>query len=110
MAIPVVNISIEQGADFTSTFTITNSDNSVYNLSSSSAVARLKKFPESITSYSFSTAITVGTGKITLTMSDDVTSTIPPGRYYYDILLTAGSGLKTRVIEGMALVTAGIST
>ena len=32
MAVPSVNISIEQGADFTATFTIANNDSSVYNL------------------------------------------------------------------------------
>ena len=43
-------------------------------------------------------------------MSDEVTSTLEPGRYYYDILLTStGTGLKTRVIEGMELVSGGIS-
>lgn len=109
MAVPAVNITIEQGADFTSTFTITNSDGTPYNLSSASAIAKLKKFPESTTSYSFSTSITVATGKITLTMADEITATIPAGRYYYDILLTSGSGLKTRVIQGMALVSAAVS-
>jgi hypothetical protein len=110
MAVPAVNITIEQGADFSSTFTITNSDGSVYNLLNNTATAKLKKFPESTTSYDFSASITVNTGKITLSMSNAVSSTITPGRYYYDILLTNSiSGLKTRVIEGMALVTAAIS-
>jgi len=110
MAVPAVNITIEQGADFASTFTITNSDGTVYNLLNSSATAKLKKFPESKTSYSFSTSIIVSTGKITISMANDVTSTIPSGRYYYDILLTNNtSGLKTRVIEGMAFVSAAIS-
>jgi len=110
MAVPAVNITIEQGADFASTFTITNSDGSSYNLLNTSAVAKLKKFPESDTSFSFSTSITVSTGKITLSMSNSVTSTIPSGRYYYDILLTNSvSGLKTRVIEGMAFVSSSIS-
>ena len=45
MAVPAVNIEIEQGADFTSTFTITNSDGSVFNMSSASAVAKAKKHP-----------------------------------------------------------------
>ena len=75
-----------------------------------SAVAKLKKFPESETSYSFNTSITVSTGKITLSMSNTITTTIPSGRYYYDILLTNNvSGLKTRVIEGMAFVSASVS-
>ena len=110
MAVPVVNITIEKGADFESSFTITNADGSVYSLNSASATAKIKKFPESTTSYSFSTTITVATGRIALSMTDNVTSTITPGRYFYDILVTNSSGLKTRVIEGMALVTAGIST
>lgn len=110
MAVPAVNITIEQGSDFASTFTITNSDGSVYNLLNTSATAKIKKFPDSETSYSFSTSITVSTGKITLSMTNAVTSTIPPGRYYYDILLTNNTtGLKTRVIEGMAFVSAAIT-
>lgn len=110
MAVPAVNITIEQGADFASSFTITNADGSVYSLNGGSATSKIKKFPESTTSYSFSTTITVATGVISLAMTDTVTSTITPGRYFYDILVTSNSGIKTRVIEGMALVTAGIST
>lgn len=110
MAVPAVNITIEQGADFASTFTITNSDGTVYNLLNNSAIAKLKKFPESETSYSFSTSITVSTGQVTISMTDDITSSIAAGRYYYDILLTNNvTGLKTRVIEGMAFVSAAIS-
>lgn len=110
MSVPAVNITIEKGADFSSTFTITNSDGTVYNLLNTSAVAKLKKFPDSTTSYTFNTSITVATGKITLTMLNATTSTIPEGRYYYDILLTnTSTNLKTRVIEGMAFVSASIS-
>ena len=110
MAVPSVNITIEQGADFTATFTIANNDSSVYNLYSSTAIARLRKHHSSTKSYDFTTTITIATGKVRLDMSDDVTSTLEPGRYYYDILLTnTSSGLKTRVIEGMAMVSGGIS-
>lgn len=110
MAVPAVNITIEQGADFASTFTISNFDGTVYNLLNNSAIAKLKKFPESETSYSFSASITVSTGQVTISMTDDITSSIPAGRYYYDILLTNNvTGLKTRVIEGMAFISAAIS-
>ena len=109
MAVPAVNITIEQKADFTATFTITNSDGSVYNLSNASAVAKMKKHPTAGTAYTFSTSITSLTGQITLTMADTVTENIPAGRYLYDILVTSAGGEKSRVIEGMALVSAGIS-
>ncbi len=109
MAVPAVNIEIEQGADFTSTFTITNSDGSVFNMSSASAVAKAKKHPTAGTAYTFSTSIESSTGKITISMTDETTATMESGRYLYDILLTAAGCDKTRVIQGMALVTAGIS-
>ena len=109
MAVPVVNIEIEQGADFTSTFTITNNDGSIFSMSNASAVAKAKKHPTAGTAYTFSTSIVSATGKITISMTDEVTATMEAGRYLYDILLTAAGGDKTRVIQGMALVTAGIS-
>lgn len=110
MAIPAVNITIEQGADFASAFTITNSDGSIYNLLNNSAVSKLKKHPSSTKSYDFTTSITVSTGQIVLSMSNTLTRTIPGGRYFYDILLTNSiSGLKTRVIEGTAFVSPSIA-
>ena len=57
MAVPAVNIEIEQGADFTSTFTITNSDGSVFSMNNASAVAKVKKHPTAGTAYTFSTSI-----------------------------------------------------
>lgn len=110
MAVPSVNINIEQGADFSSTFTITNSNGTVYNLSGTSVASKIKKHSEATVSYAFSTTTTVSTGKIQLTMANSVTSTIPEGRYFYDILVTNNSsGEKTRVIEGMAIVSGGIT-
>ena len=43
MAVPSVNISIEQGADFTATFTIATNDSSVYNLNQSTAVGKVEE-------------------------------------------------------------------
>ncbi len=111
MAVPAVNITIEKGADHASTFTITNADGTAYDLNNQSAVAKLKKFPASTTSYSFSASLIVATGKVTISMGNTVTNALDPGRYYYDIVLTNNStSKKTRVIEGMALVTPSVST
>lgn len=111
MAVPSVNITIEKGVDHSSTFTITNADGTVYDLTNQSAVAKLKKFPSSTSSSSFSASLTVSTGKVTISMGNTVTNALDPGRYYYDIVLTnSTTSKKTRVIEGMALVTPSIST
>lgn len=111
MAVPSVNITIEKGSDHQSTFTLTNADGTAYDLSNKSAVSKLKKFPSSTTSYSFSSSLTVATGKVTISMGNTVTNSLDSGRYYYDIVLTnTSTNKKTRVIEGMALVTPSVST
>tara|TARA_B100000282_G_scaffold104480_1_gene73930 strand:- start:18503 stop:18835 length:333 start_codon:yes stop_codon:yes gene_type:complete len=110
MAVPVVNIVIEQGADYSSSFTITNPDGSPYTIFNNSAAATLKKHSASETSYAFTSEIDPDDGQILLSMSNTLTSTIPPGRYFYDIVITnINDGYKSRVIEGMAMVTPGIT-
>jgi hypothetical protein len=37
-------------------------------------------------------------------MANTVTSDLDSGRYYYDVIITSQSGKKTKVVEGMALV------
>ena len=110
MAVPVVNIVIEQGADYSSSFTITNPDGSPYTIFNNSAAATLKKHSASETSYTFTSEIDPDDGQILLSMSNTLTSTIPPGRYFYDIVITnINDGYRSRVIEGMAMVTPGIT-
>jgi hypothetical protein len=111
MAVPTVNITIEKGADYASTFTISNSDGTPFDLTNQSAVAKLKKFPSTTTSYSFTPNLIIATGKVTISMGNTVTNSIEPGRYYYDIILTNNiTSKKARVIQGMAIVTPSIST
>ena len=37
------------------------------------------------------------------------TANLSPSRYYYDLLITAGDGTKTRVIEGIVNVLPGVT-
>ena len=46
---------------------------------------------------------------LTLTLTDVITAAMTSGRYVYDVLLTDGSGDKTRVLEGQAILTPGVS-
>jgi hypothetical protein len=109
MAVPAVNISIEKGADFNNTFTINDSDGSVFNLSGYTATAKIRKYPESPTSQSFTVGITSATGEITLSMGSTTTILLSNGRNYYDVLITSDENIKTRVIEGTALVSPSVS-
>jgi len=109
-ATPAVNIVIPQGADFSETFTSTETDGSASNLSGYSGSAKIKKYPSSPTSVTFSVSITGATGEVSIAMTSGKTVGLDPGRYYYDVVLTSGSGAVSRLVEGMALVTAGITT
>jgi hypothetical protein len=110
MAKVVKNITIPQGSDFSKTFTSLESDGSVTNLTGYSAEAKLKKHSEALVSHSFTVGITSATGQVSIAMTSGVTTPLDSGRYYYDIRLTSSSEAKLRLAEGMALVTAGIST
>ena len=109
-ATPVVNITIPQGTTFSELFTSTESDGSSTNLAGYSGVSKLRKHPGASSSTSFSVSITGSTGEVTISMASTITNALDPGRYYYDIYLTSPSDVVSRMVEGMAFVTAGIST
>ena len=48
-------------------------------------------------------------GELVISLGSSITSTLKPGRYSYDILIDDGIK-KKRVVEGSALVTAGVTT
>ena len=104
------NIYIDQGADFTTVISLTDSNNDALNLTGYSALAQIRKSHGSTTiAATFGTALTTNTGQVTLTLADTVTAAMTSGRYVYDVLLTDGSGDKTRVLEGQAILTPGVS-
>jgi len=111
MSVPAVNLRLEKGTDFETTFTVENSDGSVFSLSGYTASAKIKKHPTSSDSKSFTTSITVSTGIIKLNMSAATTSELSSGRNYYDVIITnISSGKITKVFEGMILVVDTVST
>ena len=104
MAVTAINITIEQGADFTATYDIKNPDESVASLADYTAVGTIKKHPGATTGNQFTTALTTSTAVVDISLSSAVTATLSPGRYYYDIFLISPGGIRTKVIEGNALV------
>lgn len=105
MATPSVNIVIEKGTDFESTFFIDNPEGDSFNLSGYSAVAKIKRHPAATTSIPFSVNIIASTGQVRISMGNTITSQLSEGRNYYDIvIISQGYNTKTKVIEGNALV------
>ncbi len=110
MATPSVNIVIPQASDFDFSYTSKNSDGSLKDLNGYTGESKLKKYPDSPTSYSFTVGINTTTSVVSLAMTAGLTLNIKSGRYYYDVRITSSSNSVERILEGMAEVTAGITT
>ena len=108
----IANIFIDQGVDFSVTVNVADVDGTTLDLAGYSAAAQMRKtYESSSSSASFTTAISNPTtdGQVTLSLTDTVTNALSPGRYVYDLVVTSGGGLKTRVVEGQAVVTPGVT-
>ena len=105
-----VNLTIYGGSNFETTFNVTDNSNTAFNLTGYSGSAKIKKHPGSSSSSDFTVGITSATGKVSIAMTSGVTVALNSGRYYYDIKIVSGVGTVSRLVEGMAFVTAGITT
>lgn len=103
------NITINKGADFSRTFAVTE-DSVTTNLTGFSFAATLKENYKSSTSVSFTTQVTdTAQGLFKIVLTDDITSTMDPGEWVYDIVMTNPLGDKVRLIEGNAFVKQGVT-
>ena len=112
MAVYVSNITIPVGEDFEQTFVLENTIGNIsFDLSNYTAKSYLKKHPSSLnTSARFGIIFTnQEAGELVISLGSSITSTLKPGRYSYYILIDDGIK-KKRVVEGSALVTAGVTT
>ena len=106
----ISNIFIDQGATFTTTVTVTDSNGDAVSLAGYSAAAQIRKSYSSSTSTAFTTSISNASGgEITITLSDTQTAALEAGRYLYDVLITASGGDKTRVVEGQVTVNPSVT-
>ena len=111
MAAYISNIIIDAGADFDQTFKLESSSNAPLDLSGYTATSKLKKQPASLNDKaSFVVSFPNRTqGQLKIALGSSITSALKAGRYSYDVLLNDGS-VKTRIVSGSAIVTAGVTT
>lgn len=106
----VSNVIINSGTSFLQDFFLEDSaTNSAMNLSSSSVTSQMRKWSGStgVTTFT-SSVVNSQTGQIRISLGSSITSSLKPGRYVYDVLLTNNTS-TTRVVEGMALVREGVT-
>ena len=98
-------LTLEQGADFTTTVTVNGSNGSPTNLTSYTAAAQLRKSYYSTTANSFTVTVSnAANGELTMAMSAANTANLTPGRAVYDLLITSPTNVKTRVVEGIVTI------
>lgn len=111
-AVYVNNLVINSGSDFTQSFSLEDTDtSSPLNLLNYTISSQMRKWSGSSTAITFTTSIVPPEteGQILLKLSSAQTTQIKPGRYVYDVIITDEFGVKNRVIEGMVLVTEGVT-
>jgi hypothetical protein len=110
-AVYVNNLVVNSGSDFSQSFNLEGSNtNSGFNLDGYSVAAQMRKWAGSSTSVTFTASVEdESLGKILISLTSAQTTNIKPGRYVYDVVITDIYGVKNRVIEGMVLVTEGVT-
>ena len=103
-------LNIEQYATFSTTVNVEDTQGNAINLSGYSASSQIRKSYYSSTSNNFTATVTgTANGEITLSMTASNTSLLTPGRYLYDLVITAPDTSKTRVVEGIVNVLPGVT-
>jgi len=99
-------LTIEQGATFTSTVNVQDIFGNPIDLSNYTTASMMRKSYYSSSSIIITSVITGNSnGEITLTISSNTTANINPGRYVYDVIITdTETSSVTRVVEGIATV------
>jgi len=110
-AVYVNNLIINTGSDFTQIFTLEDSSGSLFDLTGYAADSQMRKWSGSSSAVTFTASILIPStsGQIMLSLTSEQTSIIKPGRYIYDVLIIDEFNIKNKVIEGMVLVTEGVT-
>jgi len=115
MAVPTVNLVIEQGTDFARTYSLKKADNTPLDLTFYTFEAHMIKSRSMIHRAMENNMISMGTtfgnnpaqGQLTVSFAATMTSVgiLTAGRYDYDIvIMNTNNNKKTKVIQGQALV------
>jgi len=105
-----VNLVVDQGADFTTTITLTNDDGSTFDLTDYSGASQIRKHYTSSNATSMSITLNGNSGIVTMTMNNSVTAAMSSGRYVYDLELTDAANVVSRIVEGTVTVTPQVTS
>jgi len=92
------NIVIDQGADYSASIDVTDTDGDAVDLTGHTGKGQIRK------TYSSSTAV-----DFDVSVKSPATNAMKAGRYVYDVEITSSAGTKTRVLEGQVEITPGVT-
>lgn len=96
------NIYIDQGSDFRITIELFDENDLDLPISAYNFYADMKKMYSAKRSAEFE--IQKANNDITLVLSSDITATLTPGKYEYDVLMRKPTGEMSKIVEGLAFV------
>tara|TARA_Y100000004_G_C8831054_1_gene376190 strand:- start:399 stop:743 length:345 start_codon:yes stop_codon:yes gene_type:complete len=111
----IANLTIDQGANFSSDVTVKDANGNAFNLTGYTVEAKMAKGYSSTrtrTTITSTIATDATTGVVSLTLTSTQTAALDaPERYVYDVEITqTSSGTVTRVIEGIITVRPNVTT
>lgn len=113
MSSKYLDLYVDQGADFIKTLRLTSeSNNANINIASSIFTSKIRKGPLTMNAADSITVsiLNPANGTILLSIASANTANLEPGRYLYDIIQTEPvTNYKTRIYEGICMVTAGVT-
>ncbi len=109
-----VNLTIDTGADFKSTFKVLKTDKSAFNFTGYSGSSQMTKSVAIGASMGVGATFNVGFtsaagGEFAISLGSTDTRSLKKGRHVYDILVSSGSTIY-RIVSGDIMVQGGISS
>ena len=109
----IANLTIDQGATFSSDVTVKDANGNAFNLTGYTATAKMAKgYSSTRTRTTITCTINADptTGIVTLSLTATETAALDaPARYVYDLEITSGATV-TRVIEGIINIRPNVTT
>jgi hypothetical protein len=103
-------ILIEQGSTFSTTVNVEDTVGAAINLFGYSASSQMRKSYYSTSNTIITSTITGNAnGEITLSMTAANTANLTPGRSVFDLIITSPTNVVTRVIEGVIVISPGVT-
>lgn len=103
-----VNVVMDQGATFTTSYTILDVNDQPIDFSTYTANSQMRKTYTSANAYTFTVNL-YSNGVVALSMNAANTNAIVAGRYVYDVEVEDLNGNRSRIVEGIVTVTPGVT-